>query len=273
MKTVLEPTTESDTKRLFFGAQVKAAWPQELASGRLIAEDARHITLVFIGQEDFPMLERQLKHIPKPSFRIGIAGVGSEWVFLPKEDARVVALNTTWFEDPQPLFSFQMALSEWLISCGYTLKKHSFVPHITVARSPFEKEEWKKHFEPVPFFLSTFHLYESLGHLNYRSLWNHSLIDPFIELDHTADIAFEIRAQSIKQLFVHAQLALFFKFPPLSQFYTPSSTEALDAIIMELNRMIALADAEGGCPFKAVSFHGTIVKRDGLFTWEMIVDV
>jgi RNA 2',3'-cyclic 3'-phosphodiesterase len=273
MDTALEPGLENNTKRLFFGAQVKAAWPQELPPGRLIAEEMRHMTLVFLGQEDFHILEKQLENIPRPSFRLGVAGTGTELLFLPKEHARVVALDTTWLEDPHPLFSFQMALSEWLISCGYSFKRHSFLPHITIARAPFEKEEWKRHFEPVPFFLSAIHLYESLGNLDYRSLWSHALIDPFIELEHTADIAFEIRAESIKQLFVHAQLALFFKFPPLSQFYTPSSTETLDAIIIELNRMIALADAEGGCPFKAVSFHGTVIKRDDLFTWEMIVDV
>jgi len=271
--TAIEPALDNDTKRLFFGAQVKAAWPQEFPQGRFIAEEMRHITLAFLGQEEFPKLEKQLKNIPKPSFRLGIVGIGSELLFLPKAHARVVALNTSWLEDPQPLFSFQVALSEWLMSCGYSLRRNSFLPHITIARAPFQKEEWEKHFEPIPFFLSAIHLYESLGHLDYRSLWSHALIDPFIELEHTADIAFEIRAESIKQLFVHAQLALFFKFPPLSQFYTPSSTETLDAIIIELNRMIALADAECGCPFKAVSFHGTIVKRHGFFTWEMIVDV
>jgi RNA 2',3'-cyclic 3'-phosphodiesterase len=268
-----EQAIENETKRLFFGAQVTACWPQELPSGRIIDEEMRHITLAFLGQNDYPALEKTLDQAPLPPFRIGMGGIGTELLFLPKEQARVVALNISWLEDPHPLFSFQRDLSQWLEEAGYTPKKHSFLPHITIARTPFEKEQWKNCFEPVPFFLTAIHLYESLGHLNYRSLWKVPLMAPFTELDHTADIAFTIRATSMQQLFLHAQLALFFSFPPLSQFYTPSATETLDAIIIELNRMIALADEERGCPFKAVSFHGSIVKHDGLFTWEMIVDV
>jgi 2'-5' RNA ligase len=264
---------ENDAKRLFFGAQVTAGWPHDLPAGRIIAEESRHITLAFLGQNSFTDLEKQLEQVPQPSFRIGMAGIGTELIFLPKEHPHVVALNISWLEDPHPLFLFQTALSEWLEACGYTLKKHSFMPHITIARAPFEKEQWKSHFEPVPFFLTAIHLFESLGNLDYRSLWSCPLMAPFTELDHTADIAFTIRAVSVQQLFVHAQLALFFKFPPLAQFYTPSSTETLDQIVIELNRMIALADSEVGCPLKAVSFHGAIVKKGGLFTWEMIVDV
>jgi 2'-5' RNA ligase len=265
--------TDTDEKRLFFGAQITAAWPQELPSGRIIDEEMRHITLAFLGDNDFLTLEKKLDRAPLPPFSIGMAGVGFELLFLPKEQPRVVALNINWLEDPHPIYSFQRNLSQWLEESGYKLKKHSFMPHITIARAPFEQEQWKSRFEPVPFFLSAIHLYESLGNLNYQSLWKVPLIVPFTEIDHTADIAFIVRATSMQQLFIHAQLALFFVFPPLSQFYTPSGTETLDEIIIELNRMIALADAEEGCPFKAVSFHGSVVKRDDLFTWEMIVDV
>lgn len=266
--------TKNDSKRLFFGASIAAAWPHELPFGRLIAEEMRHITLAFLGQNTFHALETKLDQTPIPSFSLGIGGIGSELIFLPKDHPRVIALQITWLENPHPLFAFQESLAQWLESHELILKKqHSFFPHITIARTPFKREEWQKDFEPVPFFLSGIHLYESLGNLDYRPLWSHKLLSPFTELEHTADIAFKIRATSIKQLFTHAQLALFFKFPYLAQFYTPSSTESLDEIIIELNRMIALADQERGCPFKAVSFHGSILQEESLLTWEMIVDV
>lgn len=273
MGKVMNSFLETDKKRLFFGAQVEAAWPQELPEGRIIPEETRHITLAFLGQIGFLALERLLHETPLPLFCLGIGGIGAEFLFLPKEEHRVVALNINWLEDPHPLFAFQKNLSEWLEQSGYTLKKHAFFPHITIARAPFSTEEWKQHFEPTPFFISAIHLYESLGNLDYRSLWNCALIPPFTELEHTADIAFEIRGESIKQLFINAQLALFFKFPPLTQIYTPSAVISLDEIIIELNRMIALADEEFGCPFKAVSFHGKISERGRLLIWEMIVDV
>jgi len=253
-------------KRLFFGAQVKAAWPQELPPGRLIPEETRHMTLAFLGQS--ALSKAEYSHIPKPPFALAPAGIGSQLLFLPKHAARVVALDVTWLEDPQPLLAYQKILADWL-----SLKKSSFLPHITLARMPFEKKAWKEAFSPIPFFLSAIHLYESVGSLEYQILWTHPFQRPFIELEHTADLAFEICGTSLNQLFVHAQLALFFAFPLLTQFYTSASVQTLDALVIELNRMVTLCDVEQGCPFKAVSFHGRIEERNGLNFWEMIVDV
>jgi 2'-5' RNA ligase len=264
---------KTDEKRLFFGAHVQAAWPLEFPFGRMIPEEARHITLAFLGNNSFSSLEKLLPGVPEPLFRIGLGGIGSKLVFLSKEHARCAALHISWLEDAHVLFAFQKELTEWLSSHRYPVKKHAFCPHITIARAPFEKEQWMKRFEPIPFFLSAIHLYESVGGLQYRSLWSHPLLSPFTELDHTADIAFTIRGESIQQLFLHAQLALFFQFPLLAQFYTPLATQSLNEITFELNRMIALADSEYGCPFKAVSLHGKVIEENHLFTWEMIVDV
>ncbi|HEY2810705.1 MAG TPA: hypothetical protein VGJ00_04890 [Rhabdochlamydiaceae bacterium] len=268
-----ESHLENESKRLFFAAQIKATWPQEFPLGRMILEETRHMTLAFIGNSSYEALETLLPQVPLPSFRVGLSGIGTALAFLPKEHARVVALDIMWLEDPHFFFVFQSALSAWLTASGYALKKQAFYPHITIARAPFDKEKWLEHFEPVPFYLAAIHLYESLGNLEYRSLWSHLLENPFTSIDHTADIAFEVCGESIQQLFLHAQLALFFTFPPLAQFYTPSSINTFNEIIVELNRMIAMADAEIGCAFKAVSFHGSIQKRNELLYWEMIVDV
>jgi len=53
----------------------------------------------------------------------------------------------------------------------------------------------------------------------------------------------------------------YFDFTPISD---------LNEIVYALNAMIARADSEIGCPFKAVSFHGTENQTN---EWEMIVDV
>jgi RNA 2',3'-cyclic 3'-phosphodiesterase len=264
---------EKEEKRLFFGAEVRAAWPPDLPLGRMIPEETRHVTLAYLGQSAIGSLLPLLPHLPHPAFRVAPAGLGSELLFLPKKHARVVALAITWLENPQDFFSFQEKLSSWFEKEGFSLKRGAFTPHITVARAPFEKEKWQERFEPLPFFLAGFHLYESLGNLTYHSLWSYPLTAPFIEREHTADIAFEICGESMKQLFSNAQLALFFKFPPLAQYYTPASLDTVEAIVIELNRMIAFCDEERGCPFKAVSFHGDVSLLNNLYFWEMIVDV
>ena len=261
---------EKQSKRLFFAAQITAAWPEQLPPARLVPQETRHMTLAFLGQLALDQLEMLLSQIPLPSSPIGMGGFSLKFLFLPKGQARCIALDTTWLEDPKTLFSFQKAVRDWLEPYGY--RQAAFFPHITLACKPFNPEEWQKPFEPIPFFLSALHLYESRGNLNYHPLYSYPLIAPFVECDHTADLAFEIRGKSIQELFVHAQLALFFCFPPLVHYFNSSSPETLDQIIVELNKMIAWADVQRGCPFKAVSFHGTIIQRDLLY-WEMIVDV
>ena len=258
-------------KRLFFGAQVKAAWPEELPPGRLIAEETRHITLAFLGQSALKASE--FPHIPRPHFSISPVGIGDQLLFLPPEHPRVVALDTKWLTDSHPLFTYQKALVDWLHLSGHSQKSRSFFPHISIARLPFEKKAWQAAFHPIPFFLSHVHLYESLGHLEYRVLWSYSLTKPFIELEHTADLAFEVCGASLAELSIHAQLALFFAFPPLIECYRPVVLHNLEALIMHLNQMIAECDRERGCCFKAVSFHGSIQERKGLYYWEMIIDV
>ena len=229
------------------------------------------MTLAFLGQSALDFLE--FPQIPRPHFSIAPVGVGSDLVFLPPDQPKVVALDAKWLEDPHPLFMYQQRLAEWLQTKGHTLKSPSFYPHITIARMPFKKEQWQEAFHPIPFFLSAVHLYESLKDLEYRVLWSHPLKKPFIELEHTADLAFEICGTSLADLSIHAQLALFFTFPPLIEYYTLIAAHSLEALIIVLNQMIAKCDSECGCPFKAVSFHGKMQERGHLYYWEMIVDV
>ena len=262
-----------EEKRLFFGAEVRAPWPQDFPPGRLIPEETRHVTLAFLGEQAFSSLSPHLPQLPRPAFRIAPAGIGSELLFLPKGQPRVIALSITWLENPQSFFSFQQELSSWLEEKGFALKKGAFSPHITVARAPFEQTKWQERFSPLPFYLSAVHLYESAGHLSYYPLWSHPLTPPFCEREHMADIAFDIYGESMRQLFISAQLALFFKFPVLAHYYTPAAVDTIEAIVIELNRMIALCDSERGCPLKAVSFHGSAAFQNNLYSWEMIVDV
>jgi RNA 2',3'-cyclic 3'-phosphodiesterase len=110
--------------------------------------------------------------------------------------------------------------------------------------------------------------------LEYQSLWEIPLLSPFEEFEHTADIAFLVRGTTPQELHRNAQLALAFKFPKILPFFSKRLQDTLDEIIIALNEMVGKADAECGCPFKAVSFHGQIkAEEENLLHWEMIVDV
>ena len=98
---------------------------------------------------------------------------------------------------------------------------------------------------------------------------------PFVEIEHQADIAFHIYGESIYELNLYAQIALAFECPDLIPFLDPQDNRrTLEEVMMGLNEIVTHADREIGTPFKAVSFHGEIEKKeDGTMNWEMIVDV
>jgi RNA 2',3'-cyclic 3'-phosphodiesterase len=266
-----------EIKRLFFGWEIIAPWPSSLPNGKLLAEVHRHLTLAFLGEVPFQKIAALLPSFPSPSSRVGLSGYFDKCLFLPKSrHPNVVAWHAICLEDESLLLSFQHELVQWLSNNDIHLRrKESFLPHVTISRRPFLTREWKEAFTPLPFYTHTLHLYESLGHSRYQSCWQLTLKPPLEEMEHTADIAFLIRGNNWTSLCHHALTALAFHFPPLFLYAPPyPSFNHLDEVIFYLNDVVAKADAKQGCPFKAVSFHGKVVKEESnTLRWEMFVDV
>lgn len=263
-----------DIRRLFFAAEVEAPWPKDYPPARMIPEETRHITLAFLGETAFPKIKELLGSIPLPSFRIGPVGVGSKLVFLPPEKKHVAALSVAWADGEGKLESYQEKLADWLYKHGYPKDKRPFFSHVTIARAPLDPIDWQEHFYSLPLFIKAIRLYQTVECLQYKTLWESPLLSPFEELEHTADIAFLVRGATPQELHRHAQIALAFKHPSLINFFSTHMQNTVEEIVIALNEMIGKADAEDGCPFKAVSFHGNIYEdANHLLNWEMIVDV
>ncbi len=241
--------------------------------GHLIAPASRHLTLAFLGNVSLSKLESLLPEFPRPVFKIGPVGFFDQCLMLPEQHPHVVAWHVQWHE--AALFNeFQSTLQNWLRDRNYPIDKRPLLPHVSIARTPFEKKEWLDSFIPLPLVAQSIHLYESMGDLVYRPVWSYPLLSPFVELSHTADIAFLIQAESPSGIHLHAQTALAFKFPSLLRYLdqNPLKTD-LNDIVISLNSLITRCDSEIGCPIKAVSFHGDMREQEGIFTWEMIIDV
>jgi len=261
-------------RRLFFGFSIAAPWDISYPEGRLIAQSSRHITLAFLGNIDFSPLEEKLSEIPLPSFPIGPVGKTDQVLFLPEKKPRVVAHHVSWISDGEKIERYHQQLLDWLETLGFKVARRPFLPHTTLARSPFDPTKWEEAFHPLPLFISGITLYESLGNLTYTPIWENKLILPFEEFEHTADIAFHVRGMTENELYLHAALALSFTFPPILSFLENIEMPDHNAVVRALNKMIATCDLEMGCPFKAVSYHGELKKdTNQLLHWEMIVDV
>lgn len=264
-----------EKKRVFFAFEIDAPWPGELPKGRLLDSTHCHMTLAFLGDTDWEALKKELKQFPAPPFKVGFAGYFDKCLLLPTKHPHVVAWHVNFFEDTWVISSYQNALLAWLSNLKlHPNEKHSFLPHVTLCRQPFNPRQWEKSFKPLPVMLKSLHLYESLGGLRYQPIWTYPLKPPFEEIEHTADIAFHIYGESLDQLFSHAFAALSFKCNALLNFF-PNERKigSIDDIVILLNELVAHADAQVGCSFKAISFHGELDQEDTLLKWEMIVDV
>lgn len=264
-----------EEKRLFFALETHTIWPESYPKGRILAEKDRHLTLLFLGNVDYEKFANL--NIPLPNFHVGFTGKFDQLLFLPKRDPHVAAWHIEWLEPVDLLHQYYKTLKEWLIKNGFTPdSKHDFMPHVTIARNPHHLQDWKKSFSELPklpMYTSHIHLYETLGHSQYASLWHHEMASPFTELDHTADIAYTIRGENWLQLYVHAYAALSFNFPPFLSFFSKKEPKSVEEIVIALNESVAQADQEIGCPFKAVSFHANVKETQTFLEWEMIVDV
>lgn len=263
-----------EIKRLFFGMEIVAPWPEQFPAGRLLSEADRHVTLAFLGDANLPELQAFLPTFPKPSFPIGLAGYFDQPVFLPFRAPRVAAWHVRWFEGKELFDSFQKKVMEWLKRNDLSSreKKGEFLAHVTIARRPFALREWKKEFVKLPLFSRNIHLCESLGNSQYEVCWSLPILSPFEEIEHTADIAFIVRGENFSQLLLHAALALSFHFPPLLRYFPLQECTSLEKVISAMNEIVSRADAEIGSPFKAVSYSSGF-KETPLLEWEMIVDV
>jgi 2'-5' RNA ligase len=266
---------QEEIKRLFFGLEVLAPWPHEFPKGRLLADSCRHLTLAFLGQTSYTQLQTLLPTLPAFPLQVGLVGTFDQCLFLPEKQPHVVAWHVKWLEDVQPLEAFRHDLVAWLKKADIPVdEKNSFLPHVTICRSPQEKDKWQAAFKPLPLIVKDLHLYESLGNCTYKPIWSSQTQLPFEEIEHTADIAFRIWGKDITQMQLHAYAALAFKFPPLLDYFSyVQKANDLDDIVIGLNEIVAKADEELGCPYKAISFHGQLKEVDQILTWEMIVDV
>lgn len=260
------------SERLFFAAEITAAWPEELPQGRLIEPELRHLTLAFLGMANREELIKALDELPLPSWTIGPAGILDEWLFLPEKSPHVVAMHATLLE--QNLLSYQQIVSEWFLKRQFlkTIDPR-FLAHVSIARDPSDQTAWAALPSQIPFFIRGVGLFKSLGHSNYEIIWHKENVPPFEEIEHTADIAYHIRGNSFSDLMLHAVLALAFSFPAFSRYLKNiPSCNSINDIVSQLNRWTSEIDQQEGIGLKAVSYHAKLEKKPYL-EWTMIVDV
>jgi len=266
-----------EKKRFFFGFEVETIWPNIFEEKKIIKEKNRHITLLFLGENNLKDVEKLLNDLPLLNEQIAPVGFFDECLFLPEKSPRLVAYRVNFLNKKSKIQNYQKNLFEFFQTKKIFIKHNhkNFLPHITICRNNFDIKKWEESFQQFPLYLKSFNLFESLGDCNYQTLWKKSFLKPFDEIEHTADIAFIIKGNNFSDLLYNSFIALSFKvFNFLHYFKNLKDVSSIDDVIINLNELITKAEIDGEhLPFKAVSFHSNIEKKDDILNWEMIVDV
>lgn len=256
----------SDTKRLFFGFEVYAPWPEDLPDAKTLKAKHRHLTIAFLGDTSYKQVRSLIPKMPKPSFRVGPIAVSDACLCLPKRDPRVV----TWHVAPfgkDTITEYQKEVSSFLGERGYPVDEREFLKHITLGRSPFNKKEWKKSFRPLPLYLKNFHLYESFNDLRYEPIWTHDLLPPFEEVQ---EGLFHLHGESFQEVFLNSQIALAFKCPSLIPFLDPNYTvRNLHDGGIRLRSILNSAYEGRVTAIRDATFPDSGKQEKGLLTWEL----
>jgi 2'-5' RNA ligase len=270
-------------KRLFFGLETWAPWPMHLPAGKLIAAGGRHATLIFLGRVNWDVMRPLLIKMPLPHLALGTVATFDKILFLPRGHPNVVCWQLELFEAKAELFAYQKRVACWLKEQGLGREEpeKTWLPHVTLARAPFDFVAWRQNFEPLPAILSAVNLYESLGNSCYQILQSWPFSPPWRELErHTGSgqIVFEVVGSNLQQIYRHAQSALAFKFPPLVRDFLRAKPlrvpfQSLEEVTKQLNAQIASAEQQQRCPLTAVSLHGEAQPNGCQLQWEMIVEI
>jgi RNA 2',3'-cyclic 3'-phosphodiesterase len=260
-------------KKVFFGFDIETLWVDIPKEKKMINEANRHVTVVFLGNLDIGEID--FNDLPKADFEIGPVGFFNKCLFLPPRHPRLVAYQIDFFEKDTLIKSFQKKLFEFFIKKNIVIKPNNFLPHVTICRNDFNKKVWEESFKFLPLFIKSLNFYESFKNSEYKTLWQKDFIKPFEEIEHTADIAFIIRGKNYTDLLYNSFIALAFKSLDLLLYIKElNKVESIDDVVIKLNEIITKAEIDGFyIPFKAVSFHAYIEKKDDILNWEMIVDV
>lgn len=172
---------DNKNKRLFFAFETLAPWKKGLPNGRFVNESDRHLTILFLGNINWPGLEKILSSLPPPPIQVGLTGLFDRLLYLPPKRPNVVAFHAKWTYTPFDFNLYRLMLARWIIESGLPvqLPQNEFLPHVTVCRRPFSRAEWDNQFTPLPFYISNFHLYESYPGLKYRPVYTVPILPPF----------------------------------------------------------------------------------------------
>ena len=260
--------SDPNEKRLLFGFEVHAPWPESLPDMKTLKAKNYHLTLLFFGNTSYKKIHEHIRYMPKPTFRVGPVAFSDSPLRLPNRSSDVI----TWHVEPfgeDVIDEYQRVIYDYFLEKGYDLERKKFIKHITLGKSAVLKKEAKKSFRSLPLYFKNLHFYESYQGDQYEPIWTYDLLPPFEEKKNGH---FVLYGESFQQTFLNAQIALAFKCPALVPFLDSSyKVRNLHDGGIRLTTIINQAFRKAEVPIERVIFPDSGQEENGLLTWDLFV--
>lgn len=260
---------DQDIKRLLFGFEALAPWPDVLPDEKTLKARKRHLTLLFFGNTSYKKMYQHIRYMPKPFFRLGPVAVADSFLSLPHRSSNVLTWHVESFGE-NLIDEYQRVIFDYFEEKGYPLEGKKFIKHITLGKNGSIIQEIKKNFHPLPLCFLNLHLYEKHQDEHYEPIWTYDLLPPFEEVE---EGHFFIHGESFQQLFLNAQIALAFKCPEFVPFLDQTyQVRNLQDGGVRLTTLINQAYRAVKLPIKKAIFPDGGYERNGLATWDLFVE-
>ncbi|MEI6079562.1 MAG: hypothetical protein WCQ53_02860, partial [bacterium] len=119
-----------DKRRLFWGFEVDAKWPELPKDGRIVEPGSRHATMLFLGEVDYEVLKPFIDTY-KPDISATPSGVLDKLLFLPnKKKPRVVSIGG-YLNEPAPCLNEIKRVKKEMELLGFKTEDREWLLHIT----------------------------------------------------------------------------------------------------------------------------------------------
>ncbi|MCX6112793.1 MAG: hypothetical protein NTY22_05875 [Proteobacteria bacterium] len=158
-----------EIRRLFWGFEITAQWPQFPRDGRQILPKDRHATIAFLGNVDYDMLKPFINNY-EPEINIQPSGIFNRLILLPNEKkSRIISLGGH-INNLDMCMTEVNRIKKGMSMLGFKIDERDWLFHVTIARKPFNIKLWKGLNILIPFRLSGICLYQSIQSLIYEKL-------------------------------------------------------------------------------------------------------
>lgn len=251
----------------FFGFEIHSPFIEVFSYNKIGEKGSPFLPFLSFEETIFQKVCALLDYVPHPFFQVGPVALLETCFLLRNRTLENLTLQIRRFgvDLIQP---YQKLLHTYFIQEGCQPDRVPLTQSIVCKPVSFLQKS-RTNGEQFPLYLLKLHLYKRCEEERYISIWTRPLLPPFKEVKQGNFILY---GENFQQIFLHAQIALSFKFPAFTPFIddTYQVRNLHDGGVRLLTLIYKACDVIK-MPIKKAIFPDYGAKEQGLLKWELSV--